>query len=226
MNHLGKSLWLAFTISFSYQPARAQMVNDLLTSNEAVGYLGEILDPLACKKATAVQIAELNRGNAKADAFAQKCRAETNNSPWCDQVMRPNPDSISVFRCTYGEEQPHLMIHPNEASWKNAIGAVKLVQELETQGIGVCLIYNWWRPEPYNKNVGGVPSRHPYGTSVDVRFCSGPDMEKAFLQLCKWRKQGLLKAVGYYGTTALHFGMGDSTPNTWGKSCPKSSPME
>jgi hypothetical protein len=44
-------------------------------------------------------------------------------------------------------------------------------------------------------------------------------MEKAFSQLCKWRAQGRLRAVGYYGSTGLHFGIGDKTANTWGKSC-------
>jgi hypothetical protein len=84
----------------------------------------------------------------------------------------------------------------------------------------VALIYNWWRPEPYNKNVGGAPGRHPFGTSVDVRMETMSDMETAFVQLCKWRKAGELRAVGYYGSTALHFGIGDHTGNTWGKDCP------
>jgi hypothetical protein len=97
---------------------------------------------------------------------------------------------------------------------------VKLVTELEAKGIRVYQIYNWWRPEPYNANVGGAAGRHPYGTSVDVRMASMGDMEKAFSQLCKWRSQGRLRAVGYYGSTGLHFGIGDKTANTWGKSCP------
>ena len=98
--------------------------------------------------------------------------------------------------------------------------ASQLVKELEKKGIKVCLIYNWWRPEPYNANVGGAAGRHPYGTSVDTRMCTLADMEKAFTQLCEWREEGRLRAIGYYGSTGLHFGMGDAVANTWGKDCP------
>jgi hypothetical protein len=112
------------------------------------------------------------------------------------------------------------LIHPDESTWKNAFRAIQLVQELEAKNIKACLIYNWWRPEPYNKNVGGAAGRHPFGTSIDVRFCSMVDMENAHRELCAWRKQGRIRAVGYYGTTALHFGIGDQAGNTWGKACP------
>lgn len=178
------------------------------------------LPVITCNKATAAQIAVVNQGNAKAQDFLDQCLVATTNSPWCYQLMRPNPSSLGVFRCTYGEEQPHQLIHPDTSSWKNAFAATRLVDEMEKLGIKVCLIYNWWRPEPYNRNVGGVPSRHPFGTSVDVRFCSMDDMEKAFRQLCRWRKQGRLRAIGYYGSTALHLGIADKLANTWGKRCP------
>ena len=173
-----------------------------------------------CQKATARQKALVAQGNAKKDKFLQRCRQVTDNSPWCEQLLRPNPDSIDVFRCTYGDDLPHQLIHPNEDTWPDAIKAVRLVKDLEALGVSTCLIYNWWRPEPYNRNVGGSPRRHPYGTSVDVRFCSFEDMERAFEHLCVWRGLGRLRAIGYYGTTALHFGIGDTKANTWGKSCP------
>jgi hypothetical protein len=176
--------------------------------------------PFNCKKATASQINVVNQGNAKKDKFLEKCAQSTQNSPWCNQLIRPNPDSIAVFRCTYGENQVHQLINPNESSWKHAINAVKLIQELEQKGFQVKLIYNWWRPEPYNANVGGAPGRHPYGTSVDVRFVSNTQADNAFDELCKYRKQGKIRAIGHYGTSALHFGMGDSSGNTWGRSCP------
>lgn len=189
--------------------------DDILEDQEEGGFF-----PFACLKATARQIAQVNQGNAKVQEFLQACALETGSSPWCRQLTRPNPSSSSVFQCTYGTSQAHMLIHPDVRTWQNAFQAVRLVEELEAKGIKICLIYNWWRPEPYNSNVGGAPGRHPYGTSVDVRFCSMNDMERAFSQLCKWRKQGRLRAIGYYGTTGLHFGMGDSVGNTWGKNCP------
>jgi hypothetical protein len=176
-------------------------------------------DPV-CTKATAKQIAEVNAGNLKAKAFHDRCFAETLASPWCEQLMRPNPESKGQFFCTYSPAQPHQLIHPDEATWVHAITAVKLVQELETMGIKVDMIYNWWRPEPYNQNVGGAAGRHPFGTSVDVRFMTKEDQEKAHVALCKMRKAGRLQALGYYSSTSLHFGVGDHTPNTWGKGCP------
>lgn len=179
-----------------------------------------LIRPFACKKASSSQFAKVNQGNAKASEFLNQCASATKSSPWCEQLMRPNPSSIDIFRCTYGSYQVHQLIHPDLKTWKNAFQAVKLVEALEDKGIQTCLIYNWWRPEPYNANVGGAAGRHPKATSVDVRFCTMADMEKAFVQLCQWRRQGKLRALGYYGTTALHFGVGDSTANTSGKSCP------
>lgn len=180
----------------------------------------DLVGALGCKKATAQQIRVVNQGNAKKEDFLQRCARETGGSAWCSQLTRPNPSSISTFRCTYGTSQVHQLIHPSETTWKNAIGAVRLIQELEQKGYRVCLIYNWWRPEPYNQNVGGAAGRHPLATSVDVRFCSNSDANKAFDELCKYRKQGRIRAIGHYGTNALHFGVGDSTGNTWGRSCP------
>lgn len=177
-------------------------------------------DLRACASATASQKTAVNQGNAKAEKFLAACRASTNNSAWCAQLMRPNPSSRGVFTCTYGASQPHQLIHPAEATWANAFRAVQIIQDLEALGVKVAQIYNWWRPEPYNANVGGSKTRHPFGTSVDVRFASMPDMEKAHKLLCQFRKSGRLRALGYYGSTGLHFGVGDSNANTWGKSCP------
>lgn len=174
---------------------------------------------LACTRASSKQLAEVVLGNSKVDKFLDYCGQTTQGSAWCNQLVRPNPSSINTFRCTYGESVPHRLIHPDESTWKNAAQAVRLVERLEDNGIKVCEIYNWWRPEPYNKNVGGAATRHPKGTSVDVRFCSMNDMERAHRILCSWRKQGSLRALGYYGSTGLHFGVGDSIANTWGKDC-------
>lgn len=180
----------------------------------------ELVYPFACKKANKAQKNVVDRGNQLANEFYQQCLSNTGSQKWCVQVMRPNPDSAGIFECTYGTTQVHQLVNPDKKTWPNAFKAVRLVQELEAAGIKPCLIYNWWRPEPYNQNVGGAAGRHPTGTSVDVRFCSMPEMELAFLSLCSSRSQGKLRALGYYGTTGLHLGVGDKVPNTWGKSCP------
>lgn len=176
--------------------------------------------PSICRAATKTQIATVNRGNAKKDLFLKSCARETGGSPWCEQIIRPNPESKGIFECTYGATQVHQLIHPNEDTWKNAFKAVRLVQELEQKGFRMALIYNWWRPEPYNRNVGGSPKRHPLGTSVDIRFATKDDQDRGYVELCKLRKEGRLRALGYYQTTAVHLGVGDSKANTWGKSCP------
>ncbi|MBS1972675.1 MAG: hypothetical protein JSU04_20370 [Bdellovibrionales bacterium] len=198
-----------------------------LAQDEASFYPEETSDfsisTQSCKKASTNQLAIVNIGNTKAQTFYNECLKKTNSSKWCSQVLRPNPASIATFKCTYGDQQPHQLINPQDTTWKNAFYGVQLVQELSSLGINACQIYNWWRPEPYNANVGGAAGRHPYGTSIDVKFCTKLDMERAFAKLCDWRAQGRLRAVGYYGTTSLHLGIGDKTANTWGKSCPKSA---
>lgn len=179
--------------------------------------MGELSN--GCSHATAAQIAQVNLGVAKRASFLKQCVASTNSTKYCEQIARPNPDSHKSFDCTYSASQAHVFVHPDEKTWKYAIDAVKIVLELEKKGIQVATIYNWWRPEPYNKNVGGAAGRHPYGTSVDVRFPSKTHQNNAQRELCKYRAQGRIRAVGYYSGTGLHFGMGDKTANTWGKSC-------
>jgi len=181
---------------------------------------GEALRPLKCTPATAKQKTSISQGNAKAAKFLRLCHKASGNSPWCRQLMRPNPSSRETFACTYGSNLPHQLIHPNEATWNNAFRAVLIIRDLQSLGVSVAQIYNWWRPEPYNSNVGGSKSRHPFGTSIDVRFSSLNDMAKAHKLLCQFRKQGRVRALGYYGSTGLHVGIGDTTPNTWGKACP------
>lgn len=176
-------------------------------------------DILGCIKATLSQIKVVNLGNEKKEDFLDRCSKETNGSFWCNQLVRPNTGSVSKFKCTYGSNQTHQLIHPNESTWRYPITAVKVLQELSSKGIKICQIYNWWRPEPYNKNVGGAAGRHPYGTSIDVRFCSKAEANRAFRELCKIRAQGRIRAIGHYGSSSLHIGVGDRLANTWGKSC-------
>ncbi len=174
----------------------------------------------SCMKASMNQVVPVDLGFSKLDAFLNYCRTQTNQSAWCDQVARPNPDSHRTFDCTYSPVQPHFLIHPDESTWAFTVQAVQLIKELEAKQIKICSIYNWWRPEPYNKNVGGAAGRHPFGTAIDVQFCTKSDQLKAHKQLCMERKKGRLRALGYYSGTALHLGVGDKVANTWGKSCP------
>lgn len=183
------------------------------------GTVGEEIQGIGCIKPSTSQKDKVNLGFTKKDAFLQQCAQATNGSFWCDQIVRPNPRSASTFRCTYGTSQPHNLIHPDERTWSYPIEAVKILQDLTSKGIKVSHIYNWWRPEPYNKNVGGAAGRHPYGTSVDVRFASNSEADRAFRELCKMRAQKRLRAIGHYGSSSLHLGVGDKTANTWGKSC-------
>jgi hypothetical protein len=177
------------------------------------------IQAFSCLPASSRNIAPIDEGNSKVERFLMACSNFTGGSKWCPQLTRPNPASQSTFSCTYGAQQPHLLINPDESTWTYAFRAVQLVDELEGMGIKVAQIYNWWRPQPYNTNVGGAAGRHPYGTSVDVRMATMNDMERAHAQLCKWREKGRLRAVGYYGSTGLHFGIGDKIANTWGKNC-------
>lgn len=176
-------------------------------------------DKRGCIKATKTQKSTVNQGNARKTEFENSCIKKTGSAKWCKEIERPNPSSKATFNCTYGSSQPHLLIHPNSTTWKNAHKAIELVQRLSSTGICVSQIYNWWRPEPYNKNVGGAAGRHPFGTSIDVRFCSNNDAIKAFDTLCKYRKKGEVRALGYYGSTGVHIGVGDKSANTWGRNC-------
>lgn len=179
----------------------------------------DLFEILGCTKANSSQIATVNQGNGKRTTFQSYCVQMTGSSTLCAQIERPNPSSVSTFRCTYGNAQPHRLIHPDQSTWKYAVKAIQLLQALSKKGICVSQIYNWWRPEPYNKNVGGAAGRHPYGTSVDVRFCTNSEAIKAFDLLCQYRKRGEIKALGYYGSTGVHLGVGDRTANTWGRGC-------
>lgn len=194
-------------------------IADHIHNDSADGQLNEEIQSMGCVRASSSQKAQVNLGNTKRDEFLQRCAKETNGSFYCSQLVRPNPRSSNTFSCTYGSSQTHSLIHPDENTWKYPIAAVKILQDLSAKGIKISHIYNWWRPEPYNKNVGGAKGRHPYGTSVDVRFSSESEANRAFRELCKMRAQKRLRAIGHYGSASLHLGIGDRLANTWGKSC-------
>ncbi len=176
-----------------------------------------------CTKATPIQLQEVQSGNAKKTLFLSQCAEYGIASELCQQLTRPNPNSKPTFTCTYGESLPHQLIDPDESTWVFAFQGAKIVMELAKHGVTVDHIYNWWRPEPYNKNVGGKPGRHPLGTSIDVRMKDNSNATKALSLLCQWRNKNsdfkALNALGYYGNTGIHFGVADTLENTWGNPC-------
>lgn len=187
--------------------------------HEEMGTVSADIMALGCVKATSTQEKTVNLGLSKKEQFLAKCAAQTNNSSWCAQLVRPNPNSYNTFSCTYGSDQAHILIHPDQSTWGYPIEGVRVIKDLQAKGLKVSQIYNWWRPEPYNKNVGGAAGRHPYGTAIDVRFSSNAMANTAFKELCKMRKAGRIRAIGHYGSASLHIGVGDRLANTWGKSC-------
>lgn len=221
---LAACLLAAPAVSWAHDPLPAAYAQAGAAFPEPDGDDAEFTEPLStagCRRADRAQTALVDRGNALKDRYLAACARSGADPALCAQSVRPNPESRAVFVCTYGESQPHQLIHPDPAVWADAFKALALVSELSRKGIESCLINNWWRPEPYNANVGGAPGRHPAGTSVDVKFCSPSDRERAFVELCRLRRQGRLRALGYYpGSTVLHLGVGDRSANTWGKSCP------
>lgn len=82
---------------------------------------------LGCIRANKVQIEVVNAGAQSLTKFLSQCSASTNGSPWCNELIRPNPQSHPMFDCTYSVEQAHLMIHPDEMTWKYAFKAVQLI---------------------------------------------------------------------------------------------------
>lgn len=187
--------------------------------HDEVGSGDDDLVDMNCLRPNREQEDAVNLGLTLQEEFLARCASETGGSSWCAQLVRPNPRSSRTFACTYGSRQSAILIHPDKSTWKYPIEGVKILKELEQSGIQVSQIYNWWRPEPYNKNVGGAAGRHPYATSIDVRFASNSVAIKAFKELCKIRKAGRVRALGYYGSSSLHIGVGDKVGNTWGKSC-------
>src|SRR4051794_6875202 len=64
----------------------------------------------SCKKATFAEMAVINEGNSYYKDFMEGCEAATNGSHWCNEIIRPNPQSAEIFSCTYGPMQAHQLI--------------------------------------------------------------------------------------------------------------------
>ena len=109
-------------------------------------------------KASDSEKSEILAGQQKYNSFIEQCREYGIEQKWCEQLTHPNRNSKAIFHCTYEKNTPHILIHPDESTWINAFRAAKLVQRLNSENLPVEEIYNWWRPEQYNKNVDGVPN--------------------------------------------------------------------
>jgi|GEM_PF-1246562 len=160
------------------------------------------------QRATSDQIQTVFTGVNRKDVFLKACLENTQRPDYCQQVMRPNPNSRSIFQCTYPASIPWIFI-PSPKTWFYAFQVIRWLDEMESEGIKVSLIYNWWRPEPYNKNVGGDPHRHPFGTAIDVFFPTKIDQLNAFRFLCQLERSSFIGALGFYGSSSLHIGIGD-----------------
>ena len=158
----GLLLFLVFTGCQQASQAPAQEENPLAIDAAAEDD-HELIDELlfekaSCVRATSAQIATVDMGSTKKTSFLNECGRATAGSPWCQQLVRPNPNSISTFYCTYGSQQKHLLIHPDEKTWKYAYQAVNLMERLEANGVDITEIYNWWRPEPYTPAPPSPPT--------------------------------------------------------------------
>ena len=160
------------------------------------------------------------------NSFLAACKSFGVQDQWCDQLMRPNPnpEEFKTFSWTYGSAIPlHIFIDPDQTTWKNAFRGAIFVQKLEQSGININQIVNWWRPEPYNRNVCGAPGRHPFATSIDVEFKTLSDTRRARKKLCQWFDSAQINSLGYYGNEKVHIGVGDilgpGMGETWGKVC-------
>lgn len=83
-------------------------------------FMAERVKPFACVKASSTQLRQVNRGVAEYNHFLTHCAEATDGSPWCEQLVRPNPASHSTFHCTYSASQSHYLIHPDQSTWKFA----------------------------------------------------------------------------------------------------------
>ena len=161
-------------------------------------------------RANIEQIVDVLKGIALKPEFIEQCEKATDRPDLCKQIIRPNPDSKSIFACTYPPGVASIFIPPEKGVWHFAFQAIRWISEIENLGISFSHIYNWLRPEPYNKNASGHPDRHPFGTAVDIKLRSKGDQHLAFEFFCeKWRS-GQMNAIGFYSSASLHLGIGDT----------------
>lgn len=154
--------------------------------------------------------------------FLTDCAAEGIHPSLCENLTHPNNNSKMEFRCTFPSFTQHVLLPNNRSLWTNGFQGAKAFQEaLEEQGLepnqGACpQIYNYYRPEPYNANVGGAAGRHPNGTAVDVEFCTKEEAQKALNKFAKMRMEKRINSIGIYSSgIRIHIGFGTEKGNTW-----------
>lgn len=137
-------------------------------------------------------------------------------------MTHPNNKSEMEFRCTYPDAKTHVLIPPDPTKWELSFRGALELQKIEAAGVCVKEIYNYDRPEPYNNNVQGAPGRHPYGTAIDIEFCTKADARKAVQAFCKQRTPGdvEIKSVGTYSSgIRIHLGNVKPRRGDWGGGC-------
>lgn len=139
---------------------------------------------------------------SRASEFTNFCVKSGVHRTLCDQMTRPNTSSKGTFRRIYGDRPFVLM--PGPDAWGKGVELAKVAQSLSRYG-KICEIRNWYRPEPYNRAVGGARgSQHKSGSAIDIEFCSVAEKRKALIAALKMRnKCSMPKGVGVYGEGSL-----------------------
>ena len=199
-----------------------------MTNSELLGPTAEVhktLSPPAqpieknCKKGRRAKFAKGKYETGDVTTFVRTCLEKGVLERFCLNLTHPNqdPESMRAFRCTY-PGMPHVLIPKDESEWTFAFEAALILQTMARE-TKVCIdeIYNWYRPEPYNRNVDGRPNRHPKATAIDVKFCTKEDAKKAHRALCELYKKKSIWALGSYPSgNKLHIGVRPELHTTWG----------
>lgn len=210
---------LGLALGFAVADAEARQRREMRSAKKAAPRpAGRRAAPRICDGNTCANCTKGKRPQGDRSGFISSCTSRGVSRKTCTEMTRPNPLEEARFACTYGKSAPHELVPP-KTKWDQAIKLAKVYESLRAQGVCTDEVYNWWRPEPYNRNVEGAKARHPNATCIDVRFCSVADAKKALRALCKLRSQGKITSVGYYGATGVHIGM-DPQDGSWGGACP------
>ncbi len=138
--------------------------------------------------------------------FIKMCLARGIREQFCKQITSPNTKSIGTFRQVYGD-QPFVLM-PNTDRWETGLQLLTIAESLAEFG-EICEIRNWYRPEPYNRSVGGArSSQHLSAGAIDIEFCTVQDKNRALLAaLATRQKFKTPPGIGVYGegSKTLHF---------------------
>ncbi len=162
---------------------------------------GEVAQPSGIT--TSVPLTYSVHSPATQQRFIQRCTSRGISEKLCREATYPNPDSRSAFNGVYGSNQNFILMPP-ESTWDTGIRLLGIAESLSAYG-KVCEIRNWYRPEPYNRKVGGAGgSRHINASAIDIEFCSVAEKNKALKAALAMRQKFAQPAgVGVYGEGSL-----------------------